>query len=182
MKFGNIELILGPMFSGKSTMLQKIIYNYQCIDRNTYCINHSFDNRYGMDCISTHCGNKIPAIMTNDLSSLDEKELEKADLIAINEGQFFNGLVDFCLKWRTKGKDIVICALDGDYKQEMFPEIISLLPKVDNYVKLKAKCVICKDGRDASFTMRKNKENKELIVVGNQDTYIPVCAKCLQFN
>lgn len=169
------------MFSGKTSMLQKYIHTYSCIDKKVIVINHSFDTRYGEQILSNHNGYKIPAHMVNDLNNLPENiinEINEADLITINEGQFFeNSLTEFCMNWREKGKDIVISALDGDYKQEMFPEIIKILPKVDNYIKLTAKCISCKDGTNASYTFRKTKD-KEQIIVGNQDIYIPLCWKC----
>lgn len=194
-KIGKISLILGPMFSGKSSMLQKYIHTYQCIDRKVIAFNHSFDLRYGNNTISNHDGIKIDAIMTSDLSnyiprlsgnySENEKEItdiiqqiKNSELIAINEGQFFEGsLTNFCLYWRNEGKDIVISALDGDYKQEMFSEIIKILPKADHFEKLKAKCLDCKNGTDAPFTFRKTKDTQQ-VVVGNQDIYRPLCWKC----
>lgn len=194
-KIGKISLILGPMFSGKSSMLQKYIHTYQCIDRPVIAFNHSFDVRYGNDTISNHDGIKTPAIMTSDLSkyipklsghySDDEidnwrmiERIKKTELIAINEGQFFEGsLTPFCLYWREQGKDIVISALDGDYKQDMFSEIIKILPKSDHFEKLKAKCLDCKNGTDAPFTFRKTSDTQQ-IIVGNQNIYRPLCWKC----
>jgi thymidine kinase len=189
-KIGKITLILGPMFSGKSSMLQKHIHTYQCIERPVIAFNHSFDVRYGDNTIANHDGVKIDAIMTSDLSpyipgndredSLMISRINSAELIAINEGQFFDGsLTTFCMYWREQGKNIVISALDGDYKQEMFAEIIRILPKADNFEKLNAKCIQCRDGTDAPFTFRKTTE-KQQIIVGNQDIYKPLCWKCGQ--
>jgi thymidine kinase len=102
-----------------------------------------------------------------------------ADLIAINEGQFFNDLVDFCEYTKLLGKDIIISALDGDYKQEMFPSIILILPKADKKIFKTAKCKICKDHTDAPFTKRIVNEISQ-ILIGGKDEYIPVCGNCLQ--
>jgi len=174
---GKINLILGPMFSGKSSKLCEEIRKFQAISNKVFCINHISDVRYGENAIYTHYGEKIPAHTTDKLMNLIDK-INDEKLIAINEGQFFPDLTEFCLIMRNKGCDIVICALDGDYKQEMFPEIIKLLPKCDSYTKVYAKCKICCDGTDAPFTKRITNE-KEQIVIGVHN-YIPVCWNCLK--
>lgn len=177
-KFGKIEVYIGPMFSGKTSKIMEKIRVYSAIGKKVFCVNHKHDIRYGDDAIFTHYGEKVPAIMTTELMSLiNNTEYHDSDLIAINEGQFFPDLVKFALESREKGKDIVICALDGDYKQEMFKVIIDLLPKVDYFEKLLAKCKICCDGTNAPFTHRLD-SSKEQVLIGS-DIYIPVCSGCL---
>jgi thymidine kinase len=179
MTVGKIKLILGPMFSGKTSCLCEEIRIYQAINKNTFCINHLHDTRYGDDAIYTHYGEKIPAVMSDTLMTLiSNTEYLNADLIAINEGQFFYDLVEFCEYTKSLGKDIIISALDGDYKQEMFPSIISLLPKADKKIFKTAKCKICKDHTDAPFTKRIVKHTEQ-ILVGGKNEYIPVCGNCL---
>lgn len=180
MKVGKIKLILGPMFSGKTSSLCEEIRIYEAIDKKTFCINHHHDIRYGENAIYTHYGEKVPAIMTDKLMTLvDNPDYLNSDLVAINEGQFFTDLTDFCMYTKKLGKDIIVCGLDGDYKQEMFPSIIQLLPKVDKKIFKTAKCKICKDHTDAPFTKR-IVEQTEQILIGGKTEYIPVCGNCLE--
>jgi thymidine kinase len=180
MNVGKIKLILGPMFSGKTSCLCEEIRIYQAIDKNTFCINHHQDIRYGENAIYTHYGEKVPAIMTDKLMTLiNNSDYLNADLVAINEGQFFTDLTDFCVYTKKLGKDIIVCGLDGDYKQEMFPSIIQLLPKADKKIFKTAKCKICKDHTDAPFTKR-IVEQTEQILIGGKTEYIPVCGNCLE--
>lgn len=179
MNVGKIKLIIGPMFSGKTSCLCEEIRIYQAIDKNTFCINHLHDTRYGDNAIYTHYGEKISAIMSDKLMNLvDNSDYLKADLIAINEGQFFSDLVEFCLYTKQLGKDIIVSALDGDYKQEMFPSIANLLPKADKKIFKTAKCKICKNHTDAPFTKRIVNETEQ-ILIGGKSEYIPVCGSCL---
>lgn len=179
---GKIKLIIGPMFSGKTSCLCEEIRIYQAIDKNTFCINHQHDIRYGDNAIYTHYGDKIPAVMTNSLMHLTQHpDYIKADLVAINEGQFFNDLVEFCIYTKNVGKDIIISALDGDFKQEMFPSIAQLLPKADKKIFKTAKCKICKDHTDAPFTKRIVNQTEQ-ILIGGKSEYIPVCGNCLEKN
>lgn len=180
MTVGKIKLILGPMFSGKTSCLCEEIRIYQAIDKKTFCINHLHDIRYGDNAIYTHYGEKIPAVMSDTLMNLtDNNDYQTADLIAINEGQFFNDLLDFCEYTISLGKDVIISALDGDYQQKMFPSIIQLLPKADKKIFKTAKCKICKDHTDAPFTKRIVNNNSQ-ILIGGKDEYIPVCGNCLK--
>jgi thymidine kinase len=177
---GKIKLIIGPMFSGKTSCLCEEIRIYQAIDKTTFCINHQHDTRYGDNAIFTHYGEKIPAVMTDSLLHLiDNPDYLNADLVAINEGQFFPDLVDFCVYTKHLGKDVVVSALDGDYKQEMFPQIASLLPKADKKIFKTAKCKICKDHTDAPFTKR-IVSNTSQVLIGGKSEYIPVCGKCFR--
>ena len=63
MNFGSLELIIGPMYAGKSTELIKRIKMYQILEKNVLIVNHKINNRYGTDGISTHdktkCDNSI---------------------------------------------------------------------------------------------------------------------------
>jgi thymidine kinase len=182
MTIGKIKLIIGPMFSGKTSCLCEEIRIYQAINKTTFCINHLHDTRYGDNAIYTHYGEKIPAVMTDSLMHLvNNADYLNADLIAINEGQFFNDLVEFCEYTKLLEKDVIVCGLDGDYKQEMFPSIIQLLPKADKKIFKTAKCKICQDHTDAPFTKRIVNEVSQ-ILIGGKDEYIPVCGNCLLKN
>tara|TARA_B100000963_G_C22615503_1_gene667117 strand:- start:731 stop:1306 length:576 start_codon:yes stop_codon:yes gene_type:complete len=179
-KTGSIHIILGCMFSGKTTELLRNVKRYQSIGKKTMVLNYSLDERYGKDSVISHDALGVPAFMISDLNELfsDNKmknEYEKSEYIFINEGQFFKDLKKFCERAvNIDHKIIYVCGLDGDYKQEKFGELIDLIPICESVVKLTALCKIC--GADASFTKR-IVQSKETVLIGTGDIYQAVCRR-----
>jgi thymidine kinase len=173
--FGYLELIVGPMYSGKTSRLIDI--HNQCVFCNiqVIVINHSLDNRYDEQLLSTHDGIKIPCIKTEKLMDTLET-IFNYDVILINEGQFFSDLVNFVELLLVHNKKIYICGLDGDFERKKFGQILDLIPLCDNVVKLKSLCGLCKNGTPGIFSKRITQETEQTVIgAGN---YIPVCRKC----
>jgi thymidine kinase len=194
---GYLELIIGPMYASKTTKLVEIYK--QCILCNIYVtvINHSIDNRYDDELLSTHDQVKIPCIKTESLLDLwtrddidlktnikdvqrikDKLAIIKSDVILINEGQFFGDLEDFVLKMLENRKKIYVCGLDGDFQRKKFGKILDLIPLCDKVTKLTSLCNLCKNGTPGIFSKRITSE-KEKIIVGS-DNYISVCRNCYE--
>lgn len=171
-----LEIILGPMFSGKSTELLRRARRYEAIGHKVMFINHSLDVRYGSNKISTHDRVEKTAIMTPQLMYILKTDpFQQCNIIAINEAQFFTDLVEFCkLSMSDFGKHIIIAGLDGDYKREPFGDILNLIPLAESVVKLSSYCKICSD--KASFTKRITHDTSQ-IVIGCEGDHIPVCRK-----
>ena len=100
-----IEIILGCMFSGKSTELMRRCSRDEVIGKNVLYINHSFDTRTG-DFIQTHSSYRKNALKISLLSLIPEKDFNDADVIGIDEAQFFPDLYEFVLKCEEKNKNI----------------------------------------------------------------------------
>ena len=116
-------------------------------------------------------------ISIDDLNLIDEIKIKNVDNIIIDEGQFLKNLKKNVLYWVEKlNKNVIISGLDGDYKRNPIGEILELLPYADNYKKLKALCLICKNGNPALFSYRLI-DNKDQILIGEQNTYMPLCRK-----
>tara|TARA_B110001469_G_C9474548_1_gene238267 strand:+ start:21 stop:581 length:561 start_codon:yes stop_codon:yes gene_type:complete len=176
---GSINLIIGCMFSGKSTETIRLIRRYKTLgNKNILVINHTLDTRYGESVISSHDKVQYKCISLEKLNDIKQKEeYLKADVIFVEEGQFFNDLFDFVtFSADIEKKTIYVTGLDGDYQRNMFGEICKLIPHAENVTKLKALCAICKDGTLANFTKRISKD-KKLQLIGNDDIYIPTCRK-----
>jgi len=186
---GYLEIILGSMYSGKSTRLVEIYKKCKFCNISVTVINHTIDNRYDDELLSTHDKVKIPCIKTERLSDvwfeddlnnntrIKEKNIVRScDVILINEGQFFEDLYDIVVEMLNNNKKVYICGLDGDFERKKFGSILDLIPLCDKVYKLSSLCSLCKDGTSAIFSMRLTNE-KEQTVVGS-DNYIPVCRKC----
>ena len=181
-----LEIILGPMYSGKTSRLVEIYKQCKFCDIPVVVINHSIDTRYDSGeieyMLSTHDKVKIPCIKTINLLDLyaDNSSLNDAisfsDVILINEGQFFSDLVAFVECMLTDNKKIYVCGLDGDFKRNKFGQILDLIPLCDKVTKLTSLCSLCKNGIPGIFSKRLTQE-KEQTVVGS-DIYIPVCRNC----
>ncbi len=180
----SINLIIGCMFSGKTSELIKIAKMNKLLSKKVIIINFDDDTRYtDNDKICTHdlvtldcipCGMNIFHVSST-------QDYHDADVICINEGQFFNNLVSFCLQACSEGKHIHVCGLDGDYLKRPFGEILKLIPHCESLVKLTALCLNCNDGTKACFTKRTCNSNLT-IVIGSIESYVPVCRKCYLKN
>lgn len=180
---GRIELIIGPMYSGKSSELIKIANRYKIINKNILAVNHTLNNRYNTNNISTHDNNILQDCIKIDKLTLLEKDYysqyKKADIIFIEELQFFTDAYDFVINAADKHNKIIIAAgLNGDFKRNPFDSIVKLIPHADKITKLSALCKYCSDGTFAHFSKLIDNNNSEnQILVGGLEKYEAVCRK-----
>ncbi len=176
---GYLEIILGGMYAGKTSRLVEIYKQYNYCNIPILTINHSIDNRYDDELLSTHDKIKIPCVKTEKLMnlivSINEK-IKNSDIILINEGQFFSDLEEFVKLMLDDGKKIYVCGLDGDFECKKFGQILDLIPICDKVIKLTSLCSICKDGTPGIFSKRISNETEQTVVGSNN--YIPVCRTC----
>ena len=184
---GYLKIILGPMFSGKTTELFKIYEQLQFLDMNCIVINHSSDTRYSTtkDELVSHDNIRIPCYHTNMLYDIQPEivtQIEKSQYILINEGQFFTDLYDWVIdKLNNHNKHIYISGLDGDFKKIKFGQILDLIPHCDEVVKLHAFCTQCKNGTKAIFSHRTIANNTQ-VLIGENETYISLCRNCYKLK
>ncbi|XP_047313868.1 thymidine kinase-like [Impatiens glandulifera] len=174
---GEVHLIIGPMFAGKTTALLRRVRSEANNGRNVAIIKSSKDTRYAVDSVVTHDGTKFPCWPLTNLSSFRDQfgsdDYQKLDVIGIDEAQFFDDLYDFCCKAADQdGKIVIVAGLDGDYLRRSFGSVLDIVPLADSVTKLTARCEIC--GKRAFFTLRKTDE-KETELIGGCDLYMPVC-------
>ncbi|CAN6289025.1 unnamed protein product [Urochloa humidicola] len=174
---GEIHVIVGPMFAGKTTALLRRVQAEAGSGRTVALIKSDKDNRYGLDSVVTHDGTKMGCWALSELSNFHEKlgmeAYDKIDVIGIDEAQFFDDLYDFCCKAADRdGKIVVVAGLDGDYKRKKFGSVLDIVPLADSVTKLTARCELC--GRRAFFTLRKTQDTKTELI-GGADVYMPVC-------
>jgi thymidine kinase len=172
-----LELIMGPMFSGKTSKLLDIYKQCKFCSIPVVIINHSSDTRYHETMLSSHDRVHAPCIMLSKLEDcLAIKAVKDAHVILINEGQFFSDLHDSVVTMLNHDKKVYICGLDGDFERKKFGQILDLIPLSDKITKLSSLCSLCKNGTPGIFSMRLTDE-KDQTVVGIEN-YIPVCRKC----
>jgi len=159
-----LHLTMGCMFSGKTTALIRdaAIHPGLVID---------YDICRPLHMLTNHNQETIPCVTTTRLFDIDVTNYQ---FIYINEAQFFIDLVPFVTEMIRLKKHVYVYGLDGDFRQETFGDILTLIPMSDTYTKQYARCAICKGL--ASFSKRLT-ENYEQF--RPHDTYIPVCRTCL---
>ena len=173
---GRVDIILGCMFSGKSTELLRRTNTYKAIGKNILLINHTFDNRTELN-VKTNSNQKEKALKSDKLLPiLKTEDFKNADVVGIDEAQFFPDLLQFIKESEKFNKIIIVVGLDGDYKREKIGQILDIIPYCDTVVKLAAMDMIDKDGSPGIFSKR-IVENNEKILIGANDTYLAVSWK-----
>ena len=156
------------------------IKKYLYIGKKISVVNFDQDKRYHDSLLSTHDKVMIPCIQARKLTDVYE-QMQSSDVILINEGQFFEDLFEIvCRLVETNHKIVHIAALDGDFQRNMFGQILQLLPRCDDYIKLHALCSQCKDGTKAAFSYRISRESEQISI--GSDNYVPLCRKCYETN
>jgi len=175
-----IEIILGCMYSGKSTELLRRTKRYQAIGKNVLLINHTNDTRTG-NSVKTHRDETENALKITNLMDIftnnnQKIAIFKANVIGIDEAQFFGDLHEFVMAMEQYGKTIIISGLDGDSDRKPFGQILQCIPLCDEVVKLNAMDMVDKDGTPAIFTKRIVKKEGQ-VLVGATESYMAVSRK-----
>lgn len=172
----SLHIVLGPMFSGKTTRLIQEYRKRTYIQESVAVINYAEDKRYDSTQLSTHDKVMIPCIQTFTIRDVIDK-LYDVNTIFINEGQFFTDLYDTVVELvEQRGKHVYIFGLDGDFTRSIFGDIYRLIPLCDTVEKLSALCTQCRDGTPAIFSYRITKEQQQVSI--GSDNYIPLCRRC----
>ena len=181
----SLELLVGPMFAGKSSAIQSIVRRHQALGWPVFVVTHSLDKRYSEEpAIVNHDLLKIPALAADRLMPLlKTTEYQESRLVVVEEAQFFADLLPFIQNVVDfDKKHAVVVGLDGDAERQPFGRILELVPLCDRVTKLTALCKQCADGTAAIFT-HDNCSYSELdfqesqIHVGGQERYSALCRK-----
>ena len=170
---GYLELILGPMFSGKTSYLINIYNQPENAEKTLKVVNYSLDTRYDDKMLSSHDLIKIPCNFASKIED-EMKSCMTHDVVLINEGQFFPDLKKYVLELvEQHNKEVYICGLDSDFQRNKFGDLLDLIPYCNKVTKLNAKCEC---GDDAIHSHRKV-DSTEQVLIGS-DNYQPLCRKC----
>jgi len=182
---GKIHLIIGPMFSGKTTEMTRRInkYGFGNHKKKTIILKWGKDVRscedegtmVSHDKIRTPCYRVSNNFLNEDLKvkMCLIKKVQKFDVIGIDEGHFFQGLVDFCeTMCNLHNKIVIVTALDADFRREPFLGVLKLIPKCESVKKLKAICNDC--SKSASFSYKTTPSKKIVEVGGGRKLYASV--------
>jgi thymidine kinase len=173
---GRIEIITGPMFSGKSEELIRRLKRARIARQRVACFKPDIDLRYHRTAIASHSS------LTHDASTVATVEelraalfpqLDEIEVVGIDEVQFFSeAILPLALELVHLGKRVVFAGLDTTFANEPFGPVPDLMAVADEVTKLSAVCMVC--GAPAIHTQRLG-QSQELVVVGAVGLYEARC-------
>jgi thymidine kinase len=183
---GFLEVITGPMFSGKSEELIRRTTRAFIARQRVQVFKPALDTRYddlhGSVAVASHNGRTLDALAVPNVAQMREALDREAQVVAIDEGQFLSHeLVTFACDLAEAGKRVLIAGLDLDFRGEPFGPIPELLARAESVTKLTAICVRC--GAAATRTQRligghPAHFDDPVILVGAAESYEPRCRAC----
>jgi thymidine kinase len=177
---GWIEVIVGPMFSGKSEELIRRLRRAEIARKKVQIFKPLIDDRYSKNGIVSHSGLEIQSDPVRDANEIINKINILTEVVGIDEGQFLGeGLVTVCQKLAEAGKRVIVSGLDMDYLGRPFEPMPTLLTVAEEITKLLAICIRC--GNPAVHTQRLV-HSDELIVVGAKGMYEARCRRCFELE
>ena len=167
MQAGRIEVIVGPMFAGKTTEMLRRIDRAELGRRRCIVMKYNKDQRYSVEKVSTHDENMHDAIPCAELMPHFNTCLAY-DVVGVDEGQFFPDVVEFSEKLANYGKTVIVAALDGTFQRRPFGHVLELMSKCESITKLTAVCKVT--GGDAAFSKRTVNSN-DIELIGGAESY-----------
>lgn len=173
---GWVEVICGPMFSGKSEELIRRITRYTIARVPTQTFKPVVDVRYASDAVVSHSSLSTAAEPVSSSEELLRRVKPPTVVVGIDEGQFFDmGLVDVVARLADAGKQVIVAGLDLDFLGRPFEPIPTLMTRAEYVTKSLAVCHRC--GGAGMFTQRVI-QSDELVVLGAEGAYEARCRRC----
>ena len=173
---GWIEVIVGSMFSGKSEELIRRLRRAQIAKQKVQIFKPLIDNRFSEDHIVSHSDMRIASQNVASSEELVRMVDEDADVVGIDEGQFFDAnLPAACNTLANRGQRVIVAGLDQDYLGRPFEPMPQLLAIAEYITKTLAICVVC--GDPANHTQRLV-ASSDRVLVGATGTYEARCRHC----
>ena len=171
---GWIEVICGSMFSGKTEELIRRLKRARIAKQQVEIYKPAVDARFSETDVVSHDENAIPSIPVQHAAEI-LMHASDADVVGIDEGQFFNNaLIEVCCQLARDGKRVIIAGLDQDYLGKPFEPIPNLMAVAEFVTKLHAVCMVC--GSPANHSQRLNDDDDRLLL-GASEAYEPRCRR-----
>lgn len=186
MKQGSITVVCGSMFAGKSEELIRLARRSLYAKKKVQVFKPAIDTRYDDTMVVTHMGVKHEAVPVKGVADLKTKIEKNAEVILIEEAQFFDrSLVQLVVDLADKGREVICAGLDQDFRREPFGPMPDLLAVADQVIKLRAICMNC--GAPASHTYRvidgrPAHWDDPVVLIGATESYEARCRACFKIR
>jgi thymidine kinase len=181
---GILEVIVGPMFSGKSEELIRRLKRARIARQRVACFKPDIDLRYHRTHIASHSEQTHEAaVVTPNAERLREalfatNQIDEVEVVGVDEVQFFDGaILPLTMELVALGKRVIMAGLDTTFTAEPFGPVPNLMALADKVTKLSAVCMVC--GQPAIHTQRLG-TSRELVVVGAAGVYEARCRNCFR--
>ena len=175
---GWIEVICGPMFSGKTEELIRRLRRARIARKRVQVFKPEIDTRYSLDEIVSHGDQRMKSDAVTGAKDILAKLDWRTQVVGVDESNFFGlDLVDIASQLADTGKQVIVAGLDTDYLGRPFSPMPELLCLAESITKMLAICMRC--GNPAKHTQRLV-ESSDLIVVGAAGMYEARCRRCFE--
>lgn len=175
---GWIEVICGPMFSGKTEELIRRVTRAQIARQKVQTFKPRIDDRYHHRMVVSHTQQRQEAIPVDRADEIPALLDPAASVVAVDEAQFFDGeIVEICEQLADRGRRVIVAGLDQDYRGVPFGPMPALLAVAEYVTKQLAICVVC--GNPAGRSQRIVGAT-DRVVVGAADAYEARCRSCFE--
>jgi thymidine kinase len=176
----SLDIILGPMFAGKSSRILSIVSRHTSVGQRVLVLKHADDSRYGIeDDVITHDQRRVSCQRIQTLNDVRDEDILRFAVIILDEAQFFPGLVAFVQRVVERyNKCLFLVGLDGDFNRRPFGELLECIPLADRVERITALCRRCGDGTPGLFTHRRHGPHDQQVIVGGAHLYEPLCRAC----
>jgi len=175
---GWIEVITGSMFSGKSEELIRRVRRVQIARQKVQLFKPRIDERYGAGEIVSHSEMKMPSQQVETASQILDLVVPGTEVVAIDEGQFFEmDLVDVADTLANRGLRVIVAGLDQDFRGRPFEPMPQLMAIAEYVDKTLAVCMRC--GSPANRSQRLV-ATRDRVVVGGAGEYEARCRRCFE--
>ena len=149
---GWVHVICGCMFCGKTDEMLRLLRRFSIAGRRVLLVKPGLDTRTDAVTVISRSGAQHQAV-TVDGSDEIEGVAGDADIVAVEEGQFFDErLPDVVERLADSGKQVLVTGLDRDFRGIPFGPMPRLMAMADQVTKLTAICMVC--GEPATRTQR----------------------------
>ena len=175
---GWIEVICGPMFSGKSEELIRRLRRAMIARKRVQVFKPSLDARFSEDEIVSHADVRMKSEVVPDAAEILSRMDWRTEVVGVDEANFMGpGLIEVAGRLADSGKQVIVAGLDTDYMGRPFTPVPELLALAESITKTLAICVRC--GNPAKHTQRLVNSD-DLIVVGAAGMYEARCRRCFE--
>ena len=175
---GWIEVICGPMFSGKSEELMRRLRRARIARKRVQVFKPVIDDRYSLDEIVSHGDIRMKSEVVGGAAEILKTLDWRTQVVGIDEANFMGQeLIEVANQLADSGKQVIIAGLDTDFMGRPFSPMPELLAHAESIAKMLAICMRC--GNPAKHTQRLV-ESDDLIVVGAMGMYEARCRRCFE--
>ncbi len=173
---GTLEVICGPMFSGKTEELIRRLKRAVIARRKVQVFKPRIDTRYDGNAVVSHSQQRMHSTVIDQALEIPQRLLQDVEVVGIDEVQFLGqSVVQVCRDLANRGLRVVVAGLDQDYRGEAFDPMPALLAEAEYITKELAICVVC--GQPAGRSQRTIAAH-DRVLIGAESSYEPRCRKC----